>query len=229
MHSKLNTDIWVNNRLRREVREALLKLSHRILRDSKIPKDKITDIIFTGSLAGYNYTSHSDLDLHFIVKFDELDIGQTYVEEFLNQIKTIWNDKHNVDVLSYDVEVYFQDVDAELVASAVYSLLDDAWIKSPSPYKIVERPSKYKYYKIKKIIEDLLKLEPSRDNMAYIERVQEKIARYRLCGLESSGEMGTENLTYKKLRANGYITKMHEIGDKLYDKYYSVGKTRHKI
>ena len=229
MHSKLNTDIWVNNRLRREVRDALLKLSHRILKDSKIPKSKITDIIFTGSLAGYNYTNHSDLDLHFIVKFDELDIGQEYVDDFLNQIKTIWNDRHNVDVLSYDVEIYFQDVEAELVANAVYSLLDDEWLKSPSLQKKVEKPSKYKYYKIKKIIEDLFKLEPSQDNMAQIERVQEKIAKYRLSGLESSGEMGTENLTYKKLRANGYITKLYEIGDKLYDRYFSVGKTRHKI
>lgn len=229
MHSKLNTDIWVGDRLRREVRNALLKLSHRILRDSKIPSDKVTDIIFTGSLAGYNYTSHSDLDLHFIVKFDGLDVGQTYVDDFLNQIKTIWNDRYNVGVLNYDVEVYFQDVDAELTASAVYSLINDAWIKSPNSKRRAEKPSKYKYYKIKKIIEDLIKLEPNQDNMAYIECVQEKLAKYRLCGLESSGEMGTENLTYKKLMVNGYITKMYEIGDKLYDKYHYIGKTRHKI
>ena len=229
MHSKLNTDIWAGDRLRREVRDALLKLSYRILKDSKIPKDKVKDIIFTGSLAGYNYASHSDLDLHFLVKFDELNIRQEYVEEFLTKLEPIWNDKHNVDVLSNDIEIYFIDVNVELITSAVYSLIDDTWIKIPSPQKRVEKPSKYKYSRIKKIIENLLKLEPNQDNMAYIERVQEKLARYRLCGLESSGEFSTEILAYKKLRANGYITKMHEIGDKLYDKYYSIGKTRHKI
>lgn len=229
MHSKLNTNIWAGDRLRREVRDALQKLSYRILKDSNIPKDKVKDIIFTGSLAGYNYASHSDLDLHLVIKFDEFKNGQVLLHEFLNKIEPLWNNKHNVDVLSNDIDVYYQDANVELIASAVYSILDDIWVKTPSPQKKVEKPLKYKYYRIKKTIEDIIKLESSQDNMAYVERVLEKLAKYRLCGMESSGEMSTENLTYKKLRANGYITKMHEIGDKLYDKYYSIGKARHKI
>lgn len=229
MHSKLNTNIWAGDRLRREIRDALQKLSYRILKDSNIPKDKVKDIIFTGSLAGYNYASHSDLDLHLIIKFEELNNGQVVLDEFLNNIKPIWNNKHNIDALSNDIEIYFQDANVELIASAVYSILDDTWVKNPSPQKRVEKPLKYKYCRIKKIIEDIIKLESSQDNMAYVERVLDKLAKYRLCGMESSGEMSTENLTYKKLRANGYITKMHEIGEILNDKYYSIGKARHKI
>lgn len=229
MHNMLNTEIWVNNKLRKEVRDALLKLSHRILKDSKIPKNTVTDIIFTGSLASYNYSKNSDLDLHFIVDFDKINVGPQYVEQFLNQIKTIWNDRHNVDILDYDVEIYFQDVEADLVANSVYSVIDETWLRGPEKPRTIERPSKYKYNKIKKIIDDIISMPPSQENIERVEHLQDKISKYRLCGLERVGEMSTENLTYKKLRANGYIDRLYALGDELYDQYYSVRRVRHKI
>ena len=224
MHNKLNTNIWDDDKLKPIVRDTLLKLAARILSDIDIPRSLVKDIIFTGSLAGYNYTNHSDLDLHIIIDFDGIDIEDKYVQQFWDNIKTIWNDRHEVLVAGFEVEIYFQDVNADLIASAVYSVISDKWLRRPKHFAQAAGISDYKYKRYKELIGYIENAEPTLDNLILIDRLKDKIHNYRLTGLARAGEGSIENLTYKKLRSDGLIDKLYEIGDTLYDQYYSVDR-----
>ena len=222
MNMELNTKIWQDGMIKPEIRAALLKLAARILKDSDINISSVIDIIFTGSLAGYNYTNRSDLDLHIILDFDKLNISDEFVNDFLQNIKKIWNDSHDVKVIGYEVEIYFQDVSSDLIASSIFSLIKNQWLKRPKKNIKSEQYSRSKYDKIRSIIDNIQYLEPTSENILSVERLQDRIKRYRLAGLERFGEYSCENLTYKKLRNDGYIDKLYDLGDKLYDQYYSV-------
>ena len=46
----------------------------------------------------------------------------------------------------------------------------------------------------------------------------------RLTGLSEEGELSTENLTFKKLRDNGYLQKLNDIIHTEFDKELSLEK-----
>ncbi len=68
LNKELNPALWQGSNLRTDVRVALLKIakSYYNFLDIDVP---IIDILVTGSQANYNYTRHSDLDLHLIVPY----------------------------------------------------------------------------------------------------------------------------------------------------------------
>ena len=68
---KLNTDIWDGNVLKNEVRERLLEIAEEFVKfiNVELEMSDIEDIIFTGSLANYNYTKFSDIDVHVLFNF----------------------------------------------------------------------------------------------------------------------------------------------------------------
>ena len=44
-----------------------------------------------------------------------------------------------------------------------------------------------------------------------LQKVKDKLKRFRSCGLEKGGEYSVENLTFKFLRRNGYIRKLIDL------------------
>ena len=73
-HKKLNTAIWKDRNLNSEAREKLLKIAHDfyVFLDISVP---ILDITLTGSLANFNYTPESDIDLHIIIDYLKKIVG----------------------------------------------------------------------------------------------------------------------------------------------------------
>ena len=70
---ELNQSIWDGEKLNTLVRERLLKIADDFIEDLEIvEKEDIEDIRLTGSLANYNYTSYSDIDLHVIIDFQKV-------------------------------------------------------------------------------------------------------------------------------------------------------------
>ena len=64
----LNQDIWPEDKLDEQVKAKLIKIAKSFMKDTKLPKGtKIKDFIFTGSLANYNWSKFSDVDLHIIL------------------------------------------------------------------------------------------------------------------------------------------------------------------
>ena len=63
-HDNLSSEIWKNeNQLFSNIRELLLLNAKRFIEFSGIENIKFNDITLTGSMANYNYTDNSDLDV----------------------------------------------------------------------------------------------------------------------------------------------------------------------
>ena len=70
---ELSQALWDDEKLKPLVRDRLLKIASDFIEYLEVlDEDSIEDIRLTGSLANYNYTSYSDIDLHVIVDFNKL-------------------------------------------------------------------------------------------------------------------------------------------------------------
>jgi hypothetical protein len=69
----------------------------------------IYDIQLTGSLANYNYTNLSDLDVHVLVDFNKIKAPRKVIEVAGEGEKFIWNTRHDITMRGHDVEVFLQD------------------------------------------------------------------------------------------------------------------------
>ena len=206
--------------MRGDIRKNLLKISNDFI-DSLGIEFFIHDIVLTGSLANYNWSNYSDVDLHILIDFKETDYNLDLLKEFFDAKKNVWNEKHNIIIKGYDVELYVQDVDEEHVSSGVYSILNNKWIVEPDKVKfniddkmILQKSEEY----MKKIDLLIKKGGP----IESIDELRKKLKEFRQSGLESGGEYSYENLTFKLLRRNGYIEKLLKLKTTLVDKKLSI-------
>mgnify|MGYP003656749205 FL=1 len=216
---QLNPELWENSKLKEETREALLEIAEEFIDFLKIYV-KPTDIQFTGSLANFNYTRYSDVDLHILIDFSDIDENTELVEEYLKSKKIIWNDKHAIAIKGYEVEIYPQNSEEEHHSTGVYSILNDEWVVEPSYEDISPNISdiRKKASDIANEIKSIV-LEPDMDR---IDRVKDKIMKMRKSGLESEGEYSVENLAFKVLRRKGLLGKLNQVKRELYDKKFSL-------
>ena len=148
---QLSRKLWENNRLLREVKIKLLEIANHFINYLGVDID-IKDITMTGSLANYNYTPYSDIDLHIIVNYDELTDKEDLAKEFFNAKKSFWNSKYDILVKGIEVELYAQDETEEHASSGVYSLIEDKWLIKPKKFSntIDKEYVKNRFNKIKK-------------------------------------------------------------------------------
>lgn len=209
--------------MRDDIRKKLLEISDNFIETFGV-EFFIHDIVLTGSLANYNWSQFSDVDLHILIDFEESEYPRELVKEFFDAKKNVWNNNHNVKIKGFDVEVYVQDVEEEHVSSGVYSVLNNEWIIEPEQSKpkiddrkILEKGEEYAK-KIDKLISDGVK----KDTLEQIEKLRKKLKEFRQSGLESGGEYSYENLTFKLLRRNGYIEKLLKLKTDIVDKKLSI-------
>jgi len=192
--------------LKLEVEVSLLRAAKFFVEYLEIPDFRIIDIVLTGSMANYNYTRHSDFDLHVVTRYSDLECDDL-AEAFYRAKKSIWNDAHDITINGHEVELYVEDVEEPPVSAGMYSLLQDRWIMTPE-----YRPPSINDSAIKLKVQDLIKqinvAVDRADDPNDIKRIIDKIRKMRRSGLDSEGEFGVENLTFKILRNLGYIDKL---------------------
>lgn len=206
-HHELNPVLWDNNHLRTEVRFKLIKIAKHFAEYLNVPRLHLKDVTLSGSSAGYNYSSYSDIDLHLVVsKTDGND-------ELFTAKKNLYNNEHDLTIGDIPVELYVQPADQKHHSAGIYSVLDDRWINKPvheeptvDPKKIKAKARSYAG-KINNAIRSG-KLSKCRDTM-------DDLKRLRKAGLESNGEQSVENLAFKLLRARGQIDKLRKYITKL--------------
>jgi hypothetical protein len=210
--------------MRDDIKIALLKISDDFIESLGV-EFFIHDIVLTGSLANYNWSNFSDVDLHIVIDYKESKYNSEILKEFFDAKKNIWNEKHNIVIKGYDVELYVQDVNEEHVSSGVYSILHNKWIIEPEQKNpniddrmILQKGEEY----MKKIDNIIGKGMKGVDVINDIENIRTKIKSFRQSGLDSGGEYSYENLTFKLLRRNGYIGKLLKLKITLTDKKLSV-------
>ena len=227
----LNTDIWEGNKLSDKVRVKLIKIAEDFFKDLEIPSEiSIKDIIFTGSLANFNWSKFSDIDLHIVIDFKEFDADTKLIEDFFYAQKAIWNQEHDITVFKYPVELYVQDVNHELVATAIYSVLKDKWLLKPKreEFKVDKKAIKDKADKIIHQLKDIRDAYKDDEYQIVVDKVKslkDKIKQMRSAGLEQGGEFSLENLVFKVLRRTPFMDQLDSFKAKSYDKLMSVTET----
>ena len=83
INDELEPRIWDGMKMKEEIREPMLKIAKNFIEG--LPIDvKVEDITLTGSLANYNWSSYSDVDLHIIVDFSKIDENYDLVKGFFD-------------------------------------------------------------------------------------------------------------------------------------------------
>ena len=112
--------------MRDDIRKRLLEVSNDFIESLNV-EFFIHDIVLTGSLANFNWSQYSDVDLHVLIDYEESKYEKDILKEFFDAKKQVWNEKHDIKIKGFEVEVYVQDVNEDHVSSGVYSILHDKW------------------------------------------------------------------------------------------------------
>jgi hypothetical protein len=211
------------HRLDNKVRDMLLKVSTDFVTNLKKDNEieiKIHDVVIIGSSANYNWTDYSDVDLHIITDYSDLEMTSDDAQTLFDAIKVNWNNKHDIKMKGHDVEIYVQDKTHKPVSTAEYSVLNNKWNKEPKKEdpKFDKELIKKKYKEYKGKINSLVK----EHNETALKKLLEKLYKFRQAGLDSGGELSEENIVFKILRAHGLLDKVKDNIVKIYDKKMSV-------
>jgi hypothetical protein len=170
------------------------------------------DIILIGSSANYNWTEHSDIDLHVVIDYRKVDKNLHLVKNYMMAKKSLWNANYPLTYQGMAIELYAQDSNEELHSTVgEYSLMHDKWIKQPSADTITidddiidqkARPIEY-------AIDSLQPEDPQLH--IKIQNILLQLRRMRQTGLEAEGEYSIEKLAYKKLRNTGYLERLKQL------------------
>jgi hypothetical protein len=227
-HQNLNESLWDDeDQLRSEVKEKLLEIAHQFIKKTKGAETEIKDITFTGSLANYNYSMLSDIDLHILIDFREVNDNVDLVKDYFNAVKALWNYLHDIRIKGYEVEVYVQDANEPHVSSGVYSIMNDEWIKKPESKEVdidnelIAKKAESLMDQIDRALEVMEKGKHQEAHDRAI-KIRKKIKKFRQAGLEREGEYSVENLAFKTLRNNGYLGKLSHLKRDAYDKMMSL-------
>ena len=222
IHDTLEQKIWSGEELKPDIRERLIKIIEDFI-DGLPVNVEVKDITLTGSLANYNWSRYSDVDLHVIVDFDSIDENTDLVKGFFDAQRSRWNQLHDIKMHGYDVEIYVENDKEEHLSTGVYSIMNDNWLVHPER---IERSVDLETAKKKAedIDDRLQKIKDLYEDNEYqkvidqVDRVKQKIKDMRSAGLESEEmEYSPENIAFKLLRRSSILNKLTKLKYNAYD------------
>lgn len=229
---ELNPKFWENpstpekSSLKKEVRKKLMEISDEF--SEYLDLDLfISDITMTGSLANFNWSDFSDVDLHFIFDYKQVAGNKEIYKEYFNLKKTLFNSTHDIKIFGHDVEIYIQDLLEPHHSTGVYSVLHNDWLNVPKKEDVQIDKDVLKK-KIKNVVSQLedvfLNLDDENPKTAIkiLDNFKDKLKTYRSAGLSKGGEQSYENLVFKYMRRAGYIQKIFDAKNKIIDKTLSL-------
>lgn len=228
MQDDLAPSLWQDKKLLPEVREKLMQIAQDFI-DSLEMGIEIIDVRLTGSLANYNWSKYSDIDLHIVVDFSAVDENLEIVKGFFDAKRVHWNYSHQIMIDQYEVEIYVEDDDEDHISTGIYSIKNDDWTIEPGPseqvFEIDEANVKKKAASMMtqiEVAEDEMEDDPKK---AYemSDKIKEKIRNMRASGLRTSqGQYSIENVAFKVLRRSNYLQRLSDLKTKSYDMMMSM-------
>lgn len=233
---ELVPNIWnPDGTLNSRVRLKLLDIADDFWKFVNLTWVKPSGIILTGSICNFNWSQYSDIDLHLIVDFDEIDEKTEFVKDYLDSKKNEWNNEHSgLQIMGYPVELYVQNLGEMPESNGIYDLEENDWVREPNPDDIKsiglnKFSIKEKAAKIMTIIDDMYDVLASTDDSHKIEQMGDdasylwkKVKEMRKSSLEKNGESGSGNIVYKILRRTGYLDRLFKLSNVVYDKFNSI-------
>lgn len=206
--NNLNPKVWKDmNNLHEEIREKLLQIAKIFLKDIETPI-KLKQVLFTGSLASYQWRPTSDFDLHLVVDVLDEECLDT-VDDYFESKSKIFNTDHDIFIKNYKVEVNIKTEESVLQGKGIYDLLEKRWIQFPQkPDRMMEDPQVLKI--ARKIKQEIDAAVRSNADMETLKNIRSKIKELRSDGLKKDGEYSVGNLVFKKLRHDQAIKKLYD-------------------
>jgi hypothetical protein len=226
-HTELNDKLWSKDGVLNDgLREKLTRIGVMFFRSLKLPdKTKILDLTLTGSLAGYNYTSHSDLDIHVIIDYGTIALDEEFVLDYMKLKKDAWEEDNDISVYGYPVELFAQDFKQyKDSASPTFSLISNKWLvdfDKPAP-EVDEETVTKKAEAIMSTIDSLEKSHDHKERLCMVKVIMNKIKRLRANGMDNGGDYSTENMIFKVIRNSGYLTKLMDIKSDAVKNIYTI-------
>lgn len=231
---ELNPKIWKNGKLKDNIRKHLIKIAKEFIDSTELDFIPI-DIVIVGSIASFNWSKYSDIDLHIITDFKQLNDNVELVKNYLYAKKCEWNNKHNnIKIYGYDVELYAQDISEQNESNGIYSVKYSHWLKIPA-YKhkkldkdaIKEIASMYinkiEYYNRK--YDELNSDKSILLLQSKVDYLYDSIIQGRKKSLPIDGEQATGNIVFKVLRRSGHLEMLNNLKTKIFDRLNSIEET----
>lgn len=230
----LAENIWDGDKLNSRVRLTLLDIADDFIDFLKIDWVEYKDIVLTGSICNYNWSNYSDIDVHIIYDFSEIDDNVDLIRSYVDSKKNEWVANHDdLAIYGFKVELYVENaLDKSAVSNGVYSLEKNEWIRKPSKNDIkLHSNSKIKDLSadIMTMIDDIelcyekAEIDSDLETLdKQLEEICEMIKDLRKVELEKHGEMAVGNIVYKILRREGYLDKLYELRNSIYDEINSI-------
>ena len=228
---RLHPSFWNHKMILNDaVQQKLLQIANDFFQSLDLPRSaKLKDIIITGSLSGYNWSKYSDIDLHIILDFSDVDINEDLVKEYFGGKIFVWNNKHNIKMNDHEVEIYVQNEKEPHISDSMYSVKNNKWLKKPVKSEftidldITTKKTNQLIDQIERVF-DLFELKKYPKSLDAAKRLKEKIKNMRNVGLKEDGIYAPENLTFKMLRRTGYLKLLYKLIDISYDRIMSLHK-----
>lgn len=231
---RLNPSLWIKKDrsyfIKPGVRKKLLDIADEFYESLEIDQP-YEDIYLIGSMASYNWTDNSDIDLHLVFDYGKVNKNHDLVEKYFDIKKKYWNDNHEIKIYDYDVELGCQELGAKFHSKAVFSIKDNKWISIPEKenLKVDKDALKSKLASIITRFEEVEKIKDVNDFLSKSKTLKDRIKKMRKSGLEKGGEFSIENLAFKYLRNEGYIERLFDLRRKALDNKLSMGKLNEGI
>ena len=234
----LNPKFWDDGHLDTRIRLKLLDIADDFFESLGVDWVEPEDVIITGSIANYNWNKkYSDIDLHILIDYEDVDERTDFVREYFTLKKNAWNEKHkNLKIFGFPVEVYVQDSNETHASSGVYSIDRDEWVTEPDINKI--RSGKVNKKHVREMVSTYMNkidclidiYKKHKDDEYEMKKVAkdaaemfDEIKKLRKDDLEKYGrEMCDGNIIFKALRRSDYIGKLLKLKELTYDKINSL-------
>jgi len=220
INTVLNPKIWeASGQLKSSVRGALLRIAEDFYQYVGI-EFPVIDLVITGSNVNYNYTSHSDLDLHLVTDYAKIRCDRE-LEELFDTKRLLYEQEFDIQIYGIPVTLYVEDRARPGVSRGLYSVKHSEWINQPSKVlpEFDRREIQDQLESWQKIIEKTIE---QRDLQA-ARRVLKLLRQYRRWGLsQSQGEFSTANMVYKLLRDQKLLSQLSAVVDSLHSRSLSL-------
>jgi len=231
MRNELQPEVWRDNEMWPEVRERLMEIVDDFL-DGLDVEVGIEDVRLTGSLANYNWSKYSDVDLHIVVDFAEIDEDTELVKSFFDAARARWNDLHAIDIYGFEVEIYIENMGDPHHSTGIYSVMNGEWVIEPDPREVeidfaLARKKSDNVESRVNLINHMISAGKLAASLKSIERTKLKIRRMRQAGLTSpQKEFSPENIAFKILRRDGTLDRLSQMRYTAYDKHMSLSEKK---
>ena len=206
MHDTLNSNVWEEDgHLKPKIKNGILNIIDEFQQyiDFDLP---LIDVVLVGSNASYNYTDKSDLDIHLIVNFDNIDENKELVNALCQSWKSLFNNAYDITLGGQPIEMYIEDMETSTNSNGIYSVLNDKWLKFPEYIEISEFDIDQDLEEVKIAVEDAL----NSNNYDEVSKMIDWLYYQRKLALQLEGEFSVGNLIFKAIRNEGLLDKLKE-------------------